>query len=421
MATPRLTPRLFPPVEASSGATVRFKGVRPVAVLTAAGELVLRRRYFWGTGAGGRYPADQQLGIGTSTITAGARELCALMGIASDFRTASANLKRVGGLAVCPERLRQVVEREAATVASTRDAGLMPASWSAASTRLEKGRLYTGIDGLLVRTVTQAEKDLRRKAHATRRRQRGRSGTGNLRPLPDARPGTDQAFKEVKFGLFYDQPKDHCHAVATAGDGAELGRLLRVHAAQVGIDHAKQRVAISDGASWIARQLRINLPMITTHVLDFYHLAQHVHGAAELCLGRKAAAAATTAAAAEAWAHACLGEAKRGGATPLLEAIDALAKQVRRSTVKREALRQLRGYVAERTAMLDYPRFRRRGWDIGSGPTEGGGKTLAWRVRGPGMKWDLDHAADMMNLQALYESGQATHYWASQTNPTGLN
>lgn len=393
---------------------VRFKGVRPVVVLTAAGELVVRRRYFWGTGAGGRYPADQRVGIDASTITAGARELCALMGIASDFRTASANLKRVGGLAVCPERLRQVVEREAATVAAARNAGLVPASWSARSTELEKGRLYTGVDGLLVRTITQAEKDQRRKAHATRRRQRGKSGTGNLRPLPAARPGTDQAFKEVKFGLFYDQPKDHCHAVATAGDGAELGRLLRLHAAQVGIDHANQRAAITDGASWIARQLRINLPMITTHVLDFYHLAQHVHAAAELCLGREPAAA-------EAWAHARLGEAKRGGAAPVLDAIDALARTVRRSKVKREALRQLRGYIAERREMLNYPRFRRRGWDIGSGPTEGGGKTLAWRVRGPGMKWDLDHAADMMNLQALYESGQATQYWATQANKAGLN
>ena len=393
---------------------MRFKGVRPVVVLTAAGELVLRRRYFWGKGAGGRYPSDARAGIDASTVTAGARDLCTLMGVASDFRTASANLRRVGGLCVCPERLRQVVEREAAAVSAARDGGLVRASWSAASTRLEKGRLYTGADGLLVRTVTQAEKDRRRKAHATRRRQRGKAARGNLRPLPEARPGTDQAFKEVKFGLFYDQPKEHCHAVATAGDGAELGRLLRLHAAQVGIDHAGQRVAITDGAAWIARQLRVNLPMIGAHVLDFYHLAQHVHAAADACLGPGTAAA-------KAWAHARLGEAKRGGAAPVLNAIDALARTVRRSQAKREALRQLRLYVAERTRMLDYPRFRRRGWDIGSGPTEGGGKTLAWRVRGPGMKWDLDHAADMMNLQAMYESGQAADYWATQANPAGLN
>ena len=82
---------------------------------------------------------------------------------------------------------------------------------------------------------------------------------------------------------------------------------------------------------------------------------------------------------------------------------------------------QLRGYVAQRRDMTDYPRFRRRGWDIGSGPTEAGGKDLAARVRGVGMKWDLDHAADLMNLKALYESDQATAYWKAQAGVPSLN
>jgi hypothetical protein len=33
------------------------------------------------------------------------------------------------------------------------------------------------------------------------------------------------------------------------------------------------------------------------------------------------------------------------------------------------------------------------------------------------MKWDVDHAADLMNLKALYESGQATSYWAKAAQP----
>src|SRR5512138_2092918 len=110
---------------------MRFKGVRPVGVLSAAGELVLRRRYFWGKGAGGCYPCDEKAGIAASAVTAGARELCCVMGLASDFRAAAANLRRVGGLGVCPERLRQVVEAEGARAAALRDAGLVPAAWSA--------------------------------------------------------------------------------------------------------------------------------------------------------------------------------------------------------------------------------------------------------------------------------------------------
>ena len=380
--------------------------MRPVRVLSAAGELVLRRRYFWGEGVGGCCPSDEKAGIVASAVTAGARELCCVMGMASDFRTAAANLRRVGGLGVCPEHLRQVVEAEAARAATLRDAGVVPAAWSARTHDLEKGRLYVGVDGLLVRTVTAAEKLKRRKAHATRRRCRGRRGVNNLKPLPRPRPGTDQTFKEVKFAVFYDQPKDHRHALATAGDGDELGRLLRSHAAQVGIDHAPQALGLTDGAAWIARQLDVNLPMLTARLLDFYHLASHVHEAARACLGEATPQAA-------AWAGERLHEAKHRGPAPVLAAVDAF-KRSTGSPAKREALRRLRRYVAERaeSGMLDYPAARRRGWDIGSGPTEAAGKNLALRLRGVGMKWDPQHAADLMNLKALYESGQAPDYWA---------
>ena len=165
-----------------------------MGVLTAAGELVLRRRYYWGAGGvGGCYPSDARAGIDAQTVSAGARELCCVMGLASDFRAASANLKRVGGLCVCRERLRQIVEAEAAAVAAARDAGVITASWSARSDALERERLYVGVDGLLVRTVTQGEKDKRRKAHAIRRRSRGKAGLANAGPLAAPRPGNGQA------------------------------------------------------------------------------------------------------------------------------------------------------------------------------------------------------------------------------------
>lgn len=178
----------------------------------------------------------------------------------------------------------------------------------------------------------------------------------------------------------------------------------------MGLGEARQRVGLTDGAAWIAKQLELNLPMLDAHLLDFYHLAQHVHAAADACLGEGTPAAAT-------WAAARLHEAKHAGPAALLAGIDALARSVRRSPAKREAVRGLRGYVAERLAMLDYPSARRRGWDIGSGPTEAAAKTLAGRLKGVGMKWDPDHAADLMNLKALYESGQAPDYWAKTAEP----
>ena len=137
-------------------------------------------------------------------------------------------------------------------------------------------------------------------------------------------------------------------------------------------------------------------------LLDFYHLAQHVHAAAKCCLGESDTA--------KEWAHRRLTELKELGVAPVLAAIDSLKKQVR-SKDKRGALDGLRDYLTERLEMLDYPTALAKGWDIGSGPTEAMCKTLTLRLKRPGMKWDRDHASGMMNLQAMYESGQAAAYW----------
>ena len=285
----------------------------------------------------------------------------------------------------------------------------MPAAWTAADARVDPAvpssptRVYLGIDGVLVPTVTQAEKDQRRKAQAVRREQRSASGVGNAKPLPPARPGTDQRYKEMKIGLFYDQPKGHRHAFATAADSDAFGPLLKAHAAAVGFERADQSLSITDGAKWIAAQICLTLLAIKGMLLDVYHLSQHVHAAAKCCLGDTPAA--------QAWAAARLAEFKQQGAAPVLAAIDALARTVR-SPAKRQGLRGLRGYVVGRLDLLDYRAALAAGQDIGSGPTEAACKTLTLRLKRSGMKWDRDHAAAMMNLTALYDSGQANTYWA---------
>ena len=51
-----------------------------------------------------------------------------------------------------------------------------------------------------------------------------------------------------------------------------------------------------------------------------------------------------------------------------------------------------------------------KGWDIGSGPTRAMCKNLTLRLKRPGMKWDTDNAAALMNLVAVRESGQWEQY-----------
>jgi hypothetical protein len=373
-------------------------------VLTAGGEVRLKREYFWSRKAGGTCPADALVGVAHSSVTPGARQLCCLMAIGQDFDQASGDLSRVGGLWVSRERLRQIAEAEGKQARKARDEGDLPAAWSADQAKLPDGqsRIYGGVDGVMAPTVTQAEKDKRRQQHITRRQQRSRAGVGNTKELPPPKPGTDERFKEMKIGVFYDQDKTRRHAFATEKLSKDFAPLLANYAKQIGFERADQTICLFDGAVWIYRQVCLALLCLQVILLDFYHLAEHVHATARLCLGEGEAA--------RRWAGDRLAEAKCSDVPAMLAAVAALEKTVR-SPVKKQSLRGLWNYIEDRREMLNYAQALAQGWDIGSGPTEATCKTLTLRIKRPGMKWDRDNAAAMMNLLALRESGQWDAYW----------
>jgi hypothetical protein len=382
-----------------------------VRVLTADGEIELNRRYFWSKGLGGMFPADALVGIDQGNVSPGAREILCRLGMVQDFRQAADDAERIGNVPVGKEKLRQLVESEAAAITQARNSGRLQAAWTSAEAKIGEDkkegsltRVYAGVDGVMVPTVTQQEKDKRRKTQAIRRQQRSAAGVGNARSLPPARKGSDERFKEMKIGLFYDQEKKHRHAFVTQANSEAFGSLLKEHAKQVAFEQADECISLTDGAKWIAGQICRMLLLIRVMLLDFYHFSQHVHATAKCCLGETPQA--------REWAAARLKEVKELGVMPLLVAIDALAKKIR-APAKRESLRLLRTYIIARLELLDYPTALAKGYDIGSGPTEAMCKTLTLRLKRPGMKWDRDHAAAMMNLTALYDSAQAKPYWSS--------
>ena len=330
------------------------------------------------------------------------------MGMTQDFAQAAEDAARIGNIKVSKERLRQVVESEAKAVRLQRDSCLLPAAWTASEARVTPDqagsggvtRVYHGTDGVMVPTVTHQEKQKRREKQAVKRALRHRAG-GKADP-PPARPGSDEKFKEMKIGVFYDQAKIRRHAFVTQGDSKSYGPLLKSYATQVSLDKASEVICLFDGAKWIATQVALAFLTLCVILLDFYHLSQHVHATALCCMGDTPAA--------KDWATERLNEIKQVGVGPVLLAIDALLKKTR-SKAKRKSIESLRDYLTTRVGMLHYPQAIASGWDIGSGPTEATCKTLTLRLKRPGMKWDPEHAADMMNLTALYESGQAKDYW----------
>jgi hypothetical protein len=370
----------------------------------------LHRRIYWDRDHGRDERLDRWLGIADGAVSVAGRELCCRVSVGgASFIKATELLDRVGNIRIGKEWMRQIVQAEGRRVEAGRQAGSVRPNWQATDCAVAPGgptRVMTGSDGVMVPMITEAEKQKRRANRAAKRagkkKVRRRKATRAARRVR----GADQSYKEFKIGTFYDQSRQRQYAFGTSGNHLELGRQLRREAAKVKLDQADEKLSISDGAEWIRRQMQARLPMLDAMVLDFFHLAEHVAKAANLCFGQGHEQTTT-------WTTTLLEAVRQDGAAGLLVSVAQLGRTVR-SVSKKKALKSLEQYVVKRAEMVDYPTFRAKGFDIGSGPTEAFCKTLTARLKGSGMRWDRYNAEAMMALAAIDHSNLWNSYWKKQ-------
>ena len=372
------------------------------------GHVEVERRVWWREGQGTAVPVDEWLNGGAARVSVGARERCCRIGRhPQGFKRSAEDLRRLVGWSVSAERLRQIVEGQGELVAKLRQSGLLRPNWSASDCRVSlrgPSRVYVGVDGFMAPMVTQEEKQKRAAAHRRNRSSKEKTrGRGRCRRR--MRCGHRERYKEFKLGVFYDQDKQRRRVAATGGNPEALGRLLRREGRRLGVAQADEVVGIVDGAPWIRNQLE-RFGQCDHIGLDYYHFSEHVSEAARVCFGEGSAQAS-------AWRKRVLDLALESGVDEVLDEITQ-TRQRMRAMSKREALRRLRNYVGERVAMIRYAESRAKGWDIGSGPTEGQCKTMAARLKGSGMRWDPAGAEAMLHLTALEDSNEWEAYWYLQ-------
>ena len=367
----------------------------------------IRRTVYWLPGQGTIAPVDTWLGIDQHRHSPGVREMCCREATSDSFRHAAEDLRRVGQIQLSPETVRSLVEDEGRRAHQCQHAGTLKPSWSARDCKGPNGTdscLITGADGVKVPMVTETEK-------AKRRALRCRRGPKARTRRRQIRRGSDYAYKEFKLVTFYDGYKEHQYALGTSGDHQALGRLMRRAAGCLKLDQADICYSVSDGADWIRNQYNQRLPMLDANILDYYHLREHVIGASYKVFGESTSAALS-------WRESMMEVMLEQGPLAFLDVVGDLNRSLR-SKVKREALSSLRNYVAKRISMLEYPTFRSKGYEIGSGPTEAYCKTLTSRLKGPGMRWDRPHAEGLMALAAVRSSGLWQQYWQQQRRAAG--
>ncbi len=368
--------------------------------LTVNGRLNVRRTVYWSAEKGTHIPMDAWLGLTEHHVSPGVREMCCREALHCPFEVASDNLERTAQLSLSGRSLREIVEQEGRTVLTAQQKGALPPAFQA--TDCTSQTLILGADGVMVPMVTDEQKCKRRATELSTRIAEGRPSTASVgRP----KPGHEGPYKEFKIVAFYDPDKSHCQVVATGGDCEAAGRLMRREAKHLGLSQAKVQYAISDGAEWIARQCRLRLPMLAAHILDYYHLREHVVEVGQVLYGEGTKKA-------EQWREEMMGCVWEQGSLTLLDRLHSY-QRVHHGGPKRKAVASLREYIGKRVSMTDYPTFRQLGYDCGSGPTESLCGRLADRLKGPGMRWDSSNAEAMMALSSLYDSNLWATYWKS--------
>jgi hypothetical protein len=406
----RRKPLFPPPQDPTTKQKKRNKGPQQFTVLTVNGRVCLRRRRWHSPVEGTTAPLDAWIDVAEASISLGVREMaCRLNGDGKNFDKSATNLARAAQVSLSGETLRQLVEDEGRRVLRLQKAEKLPVDWSASDCKADGGktRVYFGCDGVKVPIVTETEKQARRQKIKEKRRRCGQ----RRRPLPPARKGADQRYKEFKIVTYYDETQDHRLVCGTRGDHQVAGRLMRQQASRIELDQADEKVGLADGAPWIRNQVsRQNLPLDALG-LDFYHLSEHVHEARREVYGAEDETG-------KEWAGDLLHTYKHEGFDKAWEKLVEWRTQQRGGGRKRAADR-LMAYVAERRETIAYPEFLKHGWQIGSGPTEATCKTLTARLKGSGMRWDSDNAEALMALEALSQSDQWKSYWQTQIPPKG--
>lgn len=178
-------------------------------------------------------------------------------------------------------------------------------------------------------------------------------------------------------------------------------------ARDVGYQNAKQRAFIADGAAWLWK-LQAAFFANATAILDWYHLAEHVHKAANELHGQGTPLAAT-------WAQRIKNQLWEGRVAKARSLTEKELIRIR-SPSKRAALQELLTYLKNNEAHMDYPRYRALGLPIGSGQVEAQCKTLVGgRCKQAGMRnWTYAGAEAILRLRAAKHDGTFDRLWTSK-------
>lgn len=356
------------------GATASFRRLRPATVTTLLGRLTYTRAtYSCATCHHGHAPLDQHLQVAAGSFSLGLQEVLALLGATQDsFAEAATVLARLCLVQVCPNSTRAATEELGTRLLQHTQEAVQQAQAQGSFPPPEAGvppQLYISMDGVLVQCRTSGWREIKAGCVYTTRSLRARRA-------PHQRV------------LRMEQPSYS----ASLAEAAPFGWQLGLEAARRGVGAAQEVIVIGDGAHWIWKLAEEQFPG-ATQIVDWYHASQYVWQAASALHGEGTTARET-------WAKQHLDALWEGRLEDVLTALQPHAGDA-------GAVDAALSYYQTHGERMDYPSYRARGLQVGSGTIESTCKHLiSARLKQAGMQWSETGAEAVSTVRAWLKSGR---------------
>ena len=362
------------------GGPANYQFKRSAILLTLLGQVDYSRAYYLCPACQhGHCPLDQKLGLRPGQISAELESLTGMTGAQLPFGQsgqlfAALTLVSVSDHTVA--KASQAIGGEVQSQESEWIAQSQHAAWLQEQQRLAErpSRLYGALDAAKVHIRGQKE-------HPWRDLKVGAWFTTTMQP-PQT-PDDDWEIHATDMTYYCDVCEAH-----------QFGNLLWATGCQRQAQLTEELIFLGDGAEWIWKLVQEHYPE-AIQIVDWFHATEYITPVAS--------AAFTPEDQQQAWITQVRTDLWDGDLDAVIAAFDRFTDHHRATEAATKAVT----YFTNNRHRMDYPTYRAKGYQIGSGTIESGCKQIvSQRLKVAGAIWDLDNCIKTAKARAALLSNQ---------------
>jgi hypothetical protein len=372
---PHPAPEVFCP---GCGQAIAYVRRRPAQLRTLFGHVEAKRAYYLCAECHrGCCPLDERLGLRPNAISAELERLGAMTGVLLPFGKGRDLFEALTLVSLSDQTLDKATQAYGA-VAMQREQGWQETAHDQDELQRRKRevrkplRLYGAIDATKVHTRGDEEypwRDLKVGAWFEAR--------GKPPKTPD--------------GQWCIQA-ENIHYYADICPAFEFGSLLWATGVQHHAQLARELIILGDGAEWIWNLVAEHFPK-AVQILDWFHATEYLMPVAK--------AAFSTEEAQESWVN----QAKQALWDGMIDEVINACLELGQSEDSSDPAFVAARYFDQNRDRIDYPAYRRQGYQIGSGTIESAAKQIGtMRMKVAGATWNEDSARKVAKARAAYLS-----------------